>query len=273
MHRGGSRCAVYRERSVSEALAVRAAAAGYRAIVLTVDVPVLWQPPPRRAQRLRAPSPLVMAHMPTDTPRAAGEGVDSTGSAIAAAPAAEGDAGLTFDDIGWLAAVSGLPVVVKGVLRGDDAAPASTMAPRRLGLNHGGRQLDGAVATADAGGGRRRRRWAGRGLRRRRRPHRHGRAARPGAQRPRRHARAAGALRPRRRRERPASKRCWGRTAELARAMALCGARTVAELSPDLLAPHREGCPAQSTGDLPRRGIHGRITRMTDMFDGPRRRP
>ncbi|MEP7026284.1 MAG: alpha-hydroxy-acid oxidizing protein [Actinomycetota bacterium] len=51
-----------------------------------------------------------------------------------------------FDDIGWLAGLAGLPVVVKGVLRPDDAlACAAHGAAAVIVSNHGGRQLDGAV--------------------------------------------------------------------------------------------------------------------------------
>jgi 4-hydroxymandelate oxidase len=51
----------------------------------------------------------------------------------------------------WLAEVSQLPVVAKGVLRGDDARLCVEMGASGVWVsNHGGRQLDGAVATADA---------------------------------------------------------------------------------------------------------------------------
>jgi 4-hydroxymandelate oxidase len=55
------------------------------------------------------------------------------------------------DVIGWLAERTGLPVVVKGVLRGDDAERcADAGAAAVVVSNHGGRQLDGAIATARA---------------------------------------------------------------------------------------------------------------------------
>ena len=61
------------------------------------------------------------------------------------------EAGLTFADIGWLREVSGLPVVVKGVLRGDDAVACLDAGAAAVWVsNHGGRQLDGAVPTAEA---------------------------------------------------------------------------------------------------------------------------
>ncbi len=61
------------------------------------------------------------------------------------------DPTLTLGTVGWLRGESGLPVVVKGVLRGDDAiACVDAGAAGIVVSNHGGRQLDGTVATADA---------------------------------------------------------------------------------------------------------------------------
>ena len=52
-------------------------------------------------------------------------------------------------DIAWLAEASGLPVVVKGVLRADDAGRCADAGAAAVWVsNHGGRQLDQAVATA-----------------------------------------------------------------------------------------------------------------------------
>jgi 4-hydroxymandelate oxidase len=61
------------------------------------------------------------------------------------------DPSVGLDAIAWLGSISGLPVVVKGLLRADDAERC--VAAGAAGLivsNHGGRQLDGAVATARA---------------------------------------------------------------------------------------------------------------------------
>jgi 4-hydroxymandelate oxidase len=66
--------------------------------------------------------------------------------------AAEQAADATLTDIGWLDEISGgLPVIVKGVLRADDAlACARHGAAGVIVSNHGGRQLDGAITTARA---------------------------------------------------------------------------------------------------------------------------
>ena len=73
---------------------------------------------------------------------------DNTGP-LADLSLAEQAADLTFADIGWLARLSGVPVLVKGVLRADDAhACLAAGAAGVIVSNHGGRQLDGAVPTA-----------------------------------------------------------------------------------------------------------------------------
>jgi 4-hydroxymandelate oxidase len=55
------------------------------------------------------------------------------------------------DDIGWLHEQSGLPVVVKGVARGDDAQRCLDAGAAAVYVsNHGGRQLDRTVSTAHA---------------------------------------------------------------------------------------------------------------------------
>ncbi|MFN2538160.1 MAG: alpha-hydroxy-acid oxidizing protein [Mycobacteriales bacterium] len=57
----------------------------------------------------------------------------------------------SLDDIGWLASESGLPVLVKGVLRADDALDCLRAGAAGLVVsNHGGRQLGRTVSTADA---------------------------------------------------------------------------------------------------------------------------
>jgi 4-hydroxymandelate oxidase len=59
--------------------------------------------------------------------------------------------GLTWADLEWLQSLSPLPLVVKGILRGDDALRAVEHGAKAVIVsNHGGRQLDGAIASIDA---------------------------------------------------------------------------------------------------------------------------
>jgi len=155
---------VMRDRDLTVRLVARAVAAGARALVLTADTPVVGHKRRDRGEDLI-----------TET-----EFTVNTGP-LADLSLAEQAADLTFADIGWLARLSGVPVLVKGVLRADDArACLAAGAAGVIVSNHGGRQLDGA----DRAGAARRRRGSGRrrrGARGRRAAHRRGRArgARP----------------------------------------------------------------------------------------------
>jgi len=123
-----------RERELTAGLVRRAAAAGAAALVLTADTPVLG--------RKRRDSDGVVSDQ--DFLVNLGPLIDRSAAAQAADPSPA--------DIGWLAEVGGgLPVVVKGVLRGDDAvACRESGAAAVIVSNHGGRQLDGALPTAAA---------------------------------------------------------------------------------------------------------------------------
>jgi 4-hydroxymandelate oxidase len=135
-----------RDRGASADLVARAVAAGYRALVLTVDLPVAGNR--RRDDRndFTLPPGMILANLGIPHPA-----MVHGGSAVAAHVEQDFTPAMTFDDIGWLIEISGLPVAVKGVLRGDDAAACvAAGASAVIVSNHGGRQLDGAIATADA---------------------------------------------------------------------------------------------------------------------------
>ena len=135
---------VLQDRGWTAELVDRAREAGFAALVLTVDTPRLG----RRRREVRAgfvvPPDFGLANAPRGTPP---EGRTREPLSHGIGQAAD----LTFADIGRLAERSGLPVVAKGVLRGDDArACIDAGAAAVIVSNHGGRQLDGAVSTAQA---------------------------------------------------------------------------------------------------------------------------
>jgi 4-hydroxymandelate oxidase len=233
---------VVRDRGWTAELAARAAAAGYGALVLTVDVPVLGNRLRDLRNRFRLPTGMAPANAPP-----AGGARQRELAVDVIAQAGQFDPGLTPDAIGWLADRSGLPVLVKGVLRGDDAvACLDAGAAGVVVSNHGGRQLDTAVASADvlaevveAVGGRGEVYVDG-GVRR-------GtdvvKALALGARgtlvgRPVLWALATGGAT-------GVEQLLSALAAELRLAMALCGAPTLADLTPDLIAGHG-GSPASS---------------------------
>jgi 4-hydroxymandelate oxidase len=130
-------CYVLRDRGLTKAIAQRAQAAGASAVVLTADTPVVG--------RKHNAGQSVWDVVPADYMLA---NIDPTGLPDAALDKADD---MTPDTIGWLREASGLPVVVKGVLRADDARIVTSAGAAAIQVsNHGGRQLDQSVATADA---------------------------------------------------------------------------------------------------------------------------
>jgi 4-hydroxymandelate oxidase len=125
------------DRELTAALVKRAVAAGARALVLTGDTPYVGRKA-RSARPAALGTPTTMVNFAPHLSPTADAARDTEQN-----PAA------TTDDIAWLAELSGLPVLVKGVLRGDDAQRC--LAAGAAGVivsNHGGRQLDRAVAPA-----------------------------------------------------------------------------------------------------------------------------
>ncbi len=135
----------YRDRNVVRAFVQRAEAAGFRAICLTVDLPRVGQ----RERDLRSGFSL-----PADVRPRNFDDVSPTDVADSELffRYIEGliDPSLTWESVEWLRSVTSLPVILKGVLRADDAARAVEHgAAGVIVSNHGARQLDTAPATID----------------------------------------------------------------------------------------------------------------------------
>ena len=123
---------VMRNRDLTASLVRRAVGYGARALVLTGDTPVVGQKRRDRGDWDIPESVFTANTGPFDEDGTTDQAPD-----------------ITLDTIGWLADLSGLPVFVKGVLRGDDArACAEAGAAGVVVSNHGGRQLDRATPTA-----------------------------------------------------------------------------------------------------------------------------
>ncbi len=130
------------DRGFNRALLQRAEAAGFEAIVLTVDAPVHGMRDRERRAGFALPPHVRAAHLQATPP--APPAPDTYCAGLPAhAP--------TWDDVAWLQAQTRLPVWLKGVLHPHDARQA--LALRVAGLmvsNHGGRTLDTAPPTAQA---------------------------------------------------------------------------------------------------------------------------
>lgn len=129
---------VFKDRSFTRSLIERAVEAGFSAILLTADTPHLGRRERDHRTGFRVPAELVPSLSGHDllTP-------EETFASMA-------------DDLSWrdveaFASMSGLPVLVKGVLTKEDALLACESGAAGIVVsNHGGRQLDGVPATIEA---------------------------------------------------------------------------------------------------------------------------
>ncbi|WP_437733414.1 alpha-hydroxy acid oxidase [Sorangium sp. So ce1335] len=138
---------VHKDRGITRALVQRAEAAGYRALMLTVDTPVLGRRLADVRNNFVLPEGLAMANLVGAIPA---DGVERKGSPLTAYIASRHDASLTWRDIEWFRSLTRLPVLLKGIVRPDDAVRALDCgAAGVIVSNHGARQLDGAPATID----------------------------------------------------------------------------------------------------------------------------
>ena len=123
------------DRGACRELVDRAVAAGYGAVAVTVDLPL----PGNRERDLRSGFEIDLGvHLPPEQP------VDPD-TGIVVLP--------TFDwaELEWLRSVCRVPLLVKGVLRADDALRAVEAGCDGVWVsNHGGRQLDTSISGADA---------------------------------------------------------------------------------------------------------------------------
>ncbi len=139
---------IYKDRAVTRDLVQRAEAAGAEAIVLTVDAPGLGTRERDARNSFRLPKGLVVANL---TPLGKGKIPKVTGSGLAAYVRDNFKQDLGLADLDWLCRATKLPVVVKGVCRGDDACAAIDHGAKAIVVsNHGGRQLDTAPSTCEA---------------------------------------------------------------------------------------------------------------------------
>lgn len=140
---------IHKDRGLTSALVERAYAAGYKALCLTVDAPVLGQRERDKRNEFVLPPDLHLANLTSisglEIYHQKGESGLFTYFAEQLNPA------VTWHDLEWLQSLSPLPLVLKGILRGDDAVRAVDYGAKAIIVsNHGGRQLDGAIASLDA---------------------------------------------------------------------------------------------------------------------------
>ncbi len=125
---------LYPTREIAASLIQRAEKAGCKAILFTVDLPVLGKRERDRRNGVTIPPPpFVEANF---------VGIEMKGHAWRT---------VTWDDVDWLRSITSLPIVIKGILTAEDALLALEHGVSGIVVsNHGGRQLDSAVTGIEA---------------------------------------------------------------------------------------------------------------------------
>ncbi|CAN6176202.1 unnamed protein product [Urochloa humidicola] len=138
---------VYKRRDVSATLVRRAESLGFKAIVLTVDTPVLGRREADIRNKLTAPR---LANL--EGLMSFDDDLDSEGGSKLERFARETlDPSLSWKDVEWLKSFTSLPILLKGIVTAEDARKAvEAGAAGVIVSNHGARQLDYAPPTIAA---------------------------------------------------------------------------------------------------------------------------
>lgn len=141
---------IYKDREVTKNLVLRAEKAGFEALVLTVDAPFFGRRLADVRNKFELPPHLRMANFVGLGDLETKAGKSGGGSGINNYVASLFDQSLSWKDVAWLKSFSKLPIILKGILRPDDALTGIKYgASAMIVSNHGARQLDGVLATID----------------------------------------------------------------------------------------------------------------------------
>lgn len=139
---------VYKDRGATTDLIRRAEAAGCRALVLTVDAQVWGRREADVRNNFKLPDGLTVANLAEHAKQMFPAGIP--GSGLAAYVSQMLDPSLSWRDLAWLRGQTKLPVLLKGIVRPDDARLAVEHGADGVVVsNHGGRQLDTAPPTIE----------------------------------------------------------------------------------------------------------------------------
>jgi len=140
---------VNKDREFTRDLVARVEAAGCSALMLTVDTPE-WGVRERDVRNgFHLPPGLAAVNLLRSN--AHGEQIGQSGAGMGQAFAWMLDASVTWREVEWLRGLTKLPVILKGIVRADDAVRAAEHGAAAVAVsNHGARQMDTAPATIDA---------------------------------------------------------------------------------------------------------------------------
>ncbi|XP_070000343.1 uncharacterized protein Hao isoform X2 [Penaeus vannamei] len=142
---------IYKDRAVTASLVKRAEAAGFSALVLTVDAPHFGIRLADLRNKFTLPPHLGMANFQTGDEKSNRVNTSAGGSGINEYVKSLFDPSLTWDDVAWLKRLTHLPIVLKGILTAEDALLGLKAGATGIWVsNHGARQVDGVPPSIEA---------------------------------------------------------------------------------------------------------------------------
>lgn len=132
---------LFKNRTLTESLIKRAELAAYKAIIITVGVPVSGKRDKVIQHQFKLPPSLTTGNFESAVNKEFLYHVTNQ----------ELDPAMTWDDIAWIKSITKLPIILKGILNPLDAEKACQLQVAAIVVsNHGGRQLDTSIASIDA---------------------------------------------------------------------------------------------------------------------------
>jgi L-lactate dehydrogenase (cytochrome) len=140
------------DRELAASFVSRAEAAGYKAIVVTLDTWQLgWRPRDLKTAYLPFLQQIGIANYLSDPVFQDGLDPGDPNAAVLKFVRVFNNPALTWADLAWLRQITSLPIVLKGIQHPDDVRKAADAGVQGvICSNHGGRQVDGAMASLDA---------------------------------------------------------------------------------------------------------------------------
>jgi len=139
---------IYKDRALTQQLIKRAEQAGFKALVLTVDVPIMGTRERDKRNHLKLQHEFLLANfIGTEFTHLPPENRDSS---VKNYTDSLFEPCLTWNDIEWIRANTDLPIILKGIMHEEDAKEALEIGIAAIIVsNHGGRQLDSMPATIE----------------------------------------------------------------------------------------------------------------------------
>jgi 4-hydroxymandelate oxidase len=138
-----------KDRTITRDIVERAEQAGYKAIALTVDAPVLGHREKDAYNQFTLPEDVFLENY-RGMDQMKLPGVSGSNSGLAQYVADQIEDSITWKDLDWLQSLTNLPIIIKGLQTAEDAKRCVDYGVNGIIVsNHGGRQLDGSLSSIE----------------------------------------------------------------------------------------------------------------------------